>query len=404
MQHLHLLGSLAARLTFCLLLVAPAAGATTTDPMCSQPSSNGVAPVASDCLFILKVAVGLESCSPECICAPKGTLPTSASDALLCLNFAVGQPVALDCPCDGGGGGGGGPILPTEVLGIVSASYNTNPEASPQFFTANGVTPVPAAEMDLGGAFAIINGIPTDPGSTTTVEEIAGCTVVTFEQVTEFGGFGIIGPPDFTPLDPGNPGTADNGSVEIDMVSTGFGGYEPEADVLASGYGAGQTITFSWPGGTDIDAFSGDIEVPGAVNLTEPDLADPGFDIIAGQALDVAWIPDPDDDGNITATASTSINDSVFDMGSGMVTITVVSISVACEFADNAGSGTMPAAAMAELQSMAPLTATFTKSFSASRENYKTIPVTPTIEGRSAVGLVGSSSTSRSITVGFALP
>jgi len=68
-------------------------------PICSQPSSTGSNPTASDCLFILKAAVGLLTCDPECICAPSGSLPITASDALICLNKAVGVDVTLDCPC-----------------------------------------------------------------------------------------------------------------------------------------------------------------------------------------------------------------------------------------------------------------------------------------------------------------
>lgn len=67
---------------------------------CSQPSSSGAGPTASDCLFVLRAAVGSLTCGPACICAPKGTLPTFSSDALLCLRGSVGQPVVFDCPCD----------------------------------------------------------------------------------------------------------------------------------------------------------------------------------------------------------------------------------------------------------------------------------------------------------------
>ena len=66
---------------------------------CSQPTSSGPKPVASDCLFILNVAVGTQVCPLECVCAPKGTLPASATDALMCLQSAVGQTVPLSCPC-----------------------------------------------------------------------------------------------------------------------------------------------------------------------------------------------------------------------------------------------------------------------------------------------------------------
>ncbi len=70
---------------------------------CSQPSSSGTTPRASDCLFILKTAVGSETCTPECICDVNGDGRVRASDALTCLKVAVGQniPLACDCPVDG---------------------------------------------------------------------------------------------------------------------------------------------------------------------------------------------------------------------------------------------------------------------------------------------------------------
>ena len=83
-----------AALLLCPSAVQAAKGA------CSQPSTNGSAPTASDCLFILRTAVGTSSCGPACICAPKGSLPTLTSDALLCLRGSVGQPVVYNCPCD----------------------------------------------------------------------------------------------------------------------------------------------------------------------------------------------------------------------------------------------------------------------------------------------------------------
>lgn len=81
-----------------LVLFCPTIGFTANGD-CSQPVSNGAAPVATDCLFILNASVGLQTCSPECVCAPTGTLPAKATDALLCLNASVGAPVNLDCPC-----------------------------------------------------------------------------------------------------------------------------------------------------------------------------------------------------------------------------------------------------------------------------------------------------------------
>ncbi|HEY2775923.1 MAG TPA: hypothetical protein VGK20_17915 [Candidatus Binatia bacterium] len=94
MKHRFLL--LAGALLATALLPAVAAAGK---GQCSQPSSNGTKPVASDCLYILKAAVGALSCSPACICAPSGSLPAKARDALLCLRVSVGQAGSLACPC-----------------------------------------------------------------------------------------------------------------------------------------------------------------------------------------------------------------------------------------------------------------------------------------------------------------
>jgi hypothetical protein len=84
---------------FALALMATPSVAPAAKGDCSQPSSTGSGPSASDCLFILRVAVGTQTCTPACICAPLGSLPTKTSDALLCLRSSVGQSVTLNCPC-----------------------------------------------------------------------------------------------------------------------------------------------------------------------------------------------------------------------------------------------------------------------------------------------------------------
>ncbi len=95
------MGTRSGLITATLLLTLAGAGpALAANGDCSQPSSNGDGPAASDCLYILQVAVGSRTCTPECICAPKGSLPTKTTDALVCLRASVGQPVTLDCPCE----------------------------------------------------------------------------------------------------------------------------------------------------------------------------------------------------------------------------------------------------------------------------------------------------------------
>jgi hypothetical protein len=99
---------------------------------CSQPSTNGPNPTATDCLYILQASVALVTCNPECICAPKGSLPVAATDALICIRYSVGQPVVLDCPCASDTttsttlGGGGTTTTTTLDGGTVACSFDSS--------------------------------------------------------------------------------------------------------------------------------------------------------------------------------------------------------------------------------------------------------------------------------------
>ena len=145
--------------------------------------------------------------------------------------------------------------------------------------------------------------------------------------------------------------------------------------------------------------------MPPTVDVTRPDLTDPSFDLVAGQPIETEWTPGPDEDGDITITASTSITETVFDIGTGTVTFEFNSVTVICDFPDNAGSGTVPAAATSRLQSSAPLGAQFMKNFAALRENVKLVPVSaPNVSGPATIRFVGGSSMSRTVSAGFSFP
>jgi hypothetical protein len=121
----------------CLGLFAIPARAAQGD--CSQPLSDGPAPVSTDCLFILNAAVSLATCSPACICAPSGELPISATDALVCLQKAVGQAITLNCPCGSGGS--------------TSTTSSTRLETTTTLFQTTTTLPPPLLTMiDEGGA------------------------------------------------------------------------------------------------------------------------------------------------------------------------------------------------------------------------------------------------------------
>ena len=122
--------------TLCLGLFASVAGAAQGD--CSQPLSDGPAPVSTDCLFILNAGVSLVTCSPACICAPSGDLPISATDALVCLQKAVGQSVTLNCPSGSGGS--------------TSTTSSTRLETTTTLFSTTTTVPLVSAIDDVSAA------------------------------------------------------------------------------------------------------------------------------------------------------------------------------------------------------------------------------------------------------------
>jgi hypothetical protein len=354
---------------------------------CAQPVSTGAAPVASDCLFILGAAVGSQTCSPECVCAPTGTLPTKATDALLCLSAATGQPVTLACPCDTEPPGNG-------PIGIVGASHSKT--ITPGFLP--GLPATITEDFSLGGVFQKLTSNVPLPDVTRTEETVAGCTVITIESTQ------TIDPSDPLPTvvnyDPGDPGTADNGNVSVDLVresAQGFESFAPQGDPLALGFDAGQNVDFAWPGGDDIDAFSASIGVPPAVEVTMPDLESASFNVNPGDSVDVEWVPGSDDDGKIAIEVFSSITEFIQGPGDSS-TINVDSVTIECLFTDSAGSGTVPGAATSRLQAPASLPLLYGKSFAAMRSNTKSVGVNaPTAGGSRSVLFSGTSSVTRSL-------
>ena len=227
----------------------------------------------------------------------------------------------------------------------------------------------PFTSFNISGTF-----LTFDPSQFTDVsfsgitvdEEVFGeCTVRTVtidisalsEEDTATGSF-LAG---VGALDPGNPGRASNGVVAVDLlpgdpftdfddpIPAAAGFYEPaeaDADLLALGFDAGQTITFNFPGGADIGMFDASIAVPADLNLTTPDLANPDLALDFTSALDLVWMAGS---ASETVFVSVYVNDAVaFDVGEEGPSGPITSTFVECEFADT-GSGTIPAAAMSRL-------------------------------------------------------
>lgn len=357
---------------------------------CAQPVSTGAAPVASDCLYILGAAVGSKTCSPACICAPTGGASVKATDALLCLSKATGQPVTLNCPCDDD------PPDADRIIGEASASRDTT--IFPPFFPGLPTTVTEDFYLDASFTKIEIIGDPPDVDITETVETFGPCTVTTIDSTVPNGGT-----PSFTitNYDPGDPGQAANGTVSVDLVRESGGGFEwfspdPDSNPYGLGFDGGQTVTFSWPGGNHIQAFSDSIAVPPAIEITSPNLESDGFDVTPGQAIDLTWVPGSDDDGKLTVTIATSITELTAE------TVHVQSVTVVCLFTDANGAGTIPSGATADLQDPPASSAFYSRSLYASRENTKEVNVNaPSVGGSRVVLLTGRSAVTRSLYFDF---
>jgi len=212
-------------------------------------------------------------------------------------------------------------------------------------------------------------------------------TTVTFvntgaEPSFSFGGIGA--------LDPGDPGRASHDTAGVDLHRGNPASFDPpmpfmaglfnpdetSSELLAMGLDAGQTITFSFPGGADIGAFSGSVEVPADLNVTSPDLDDPNLVLDLNGDLDVVW-----DAGNSSDTVSVTVGGSTFDMSGGSLT----SVSIMCEFPDT-GSGTVPASLTARIPSDAQNTV-----ISISRINQEDVSVRLNRTGGTGIVRLGGS-------------
>ena len=365
-----------------------------------KPVSTGSGPVASDCLFILGAVVGSQTCSPECICAPSGTLPPKATDALICLANATGQAVTLDCPCDDeppppppGGLG--------DFVGFATASFSQAIIPGP----FPGLPPTITETVDISGVFATVT-LPGIPDITVTTETVDGCTVVTTDLTNTFDQNDL---PTIDNLDPGAPGKADNGDTELDLLrmeSDGVESFEPAGDPAGSGYGPSQNVMFSWPGGSDINSFSGSVQVPSAIDITSPDIAGASFDVVPGQPVAFEWTKpaDSDQDGKLDIILGTSIFE--FMQGSGdEVTIDSTTVTATCPFTDSNGSGTVTGAVTSKLQSSVSFPLIYSKTFSAERGDFKEISVTGSgIGSGKKVFMSGTTSVSRSLASAFPFP
>jgi hypothetical protein len=200
-------------------------------------------------------------------------------------------------------------------------------------------------------------------------------------------------------LDPGEPGTASNGNVSEQLVRDdsvnagmpwlrGLFALPDQVDALADGFNAGQTVAFSFPGGTDLGAFTGAISVPPDLNVTSPNLAAAGTTLNLSQPLNLAWVAGNSADVvevTIIGGASTS-QDNV----DGSVTTTMRSVTIKCDLPDT-GSGTISGDLLARLPAN---NTTITLSLLRTRSVEVSAPL-KRVSGNGVVKIVGQAGVSR---------
>jgi len=217
--------------------------------------------------------------------------------------------------------------------------------------------------MDFGDYEDFMEGI------TTETETFGACVVTS----TSFNLSGLPEPGDelveddvaddiVAALDPGTPGVARTAAATVELQCPEDDDDSPVSmprmyspsplgvDLLELGFDAGQAVTFEFPGGADIGAFSASIDVAEDLNVTTPDLSDADFKITPGQALAMGWNAGVASQF-VTATIYAS-NMPTADVDEGAV---FLSVMIQCEFPDD-GSDTVPAGATAYIPDDATMT------------------------------------------------
>jgi hypothetical protein len=243
---------------------------------------------------------------------------------------------------------------------ITSGDPGANKSTLPLSDTVRIAKEDPTTHFSVAGRFLVAEADEladfTLEGYEIETEQIGECTATSLTlsaaapaATSDFAGIGA--------LDPGRPGTVSNEEVTVNLLPGDplefdppqpfiAGVYtpdtEPGTELADLGFGADQPITVDFPGGADIGAFRGTIELPPELQLTSPDpfeITDIALNL--NEDLDFTWVAaDPTDDVQVTVTGLT-LADST-SAGTHAVTIQ-------CAFPDT-GSGTVPA----ELMSLLP--------------------------------------------------
>lgn len=208
----------------------------------------------------------------------------------------------------------------------------------------------------LSGIFMLRNGDGgmsfSIPGTTVIYEQDDPCSITVYNTFYTYrdGQSVFAQAPGAHALDPGNPGTADNGITPVllyrdDAVnpdtpwSSGYFSPADGVNPLSLGFQAGQTINFHFPGGADIGEFDASITMPAQLVVKSPSLSDPNATISLTADLRLTWVAGRSTDTvQVVITGGTAAVDDNLD---GSTTVAGRSVAVTCDFPDT-GAATVP--------------------------------------------------------------
>jgi hypothetical protein len=249
-----------------------------------------------------------------------------------------------DCTCLGGAGIPGIPGSPGTPAPAGAAAVGSLEAGKARIVLLDGTNTLPTPRLSFD-AFIIAGSffsVTSTPNGTSPVEQIGNCQVI-----ADISSLPPAPAPAIVRLDPGSPGAASSEAATVEVfVSNGvIGTAEDPAELLGLGFDAGQQISFTFPGGSDIGPFAAALEVPSDVGLVSPNLDDPALRLNYTEALDLSWAaPASASAGsttvNVTVAAATVDEDPPNETLRGGV--------VSCDLPDT-GSGTIPASIMSRL-------------------------------------------------------
>ncbi len=197
------------------------------------------------------------------------------------------------------------------------------------------------------------------PGMSVIFEYGDPCSVTVYDLLYTYQDeeYPVFQTPGVHALDPGNPGTADNGTTQVRLVrddavgmatlwSSGYFHPTDGVNLLSLGFDAGQTINFEFPGGVDIGAFDASTTVPADLLVTSPNLSDPNATISLTAPLNLTWVAgSAADTVEVTISGGNSASD---DNADGSTTVATHFVSVSCSFPDT-GAGTVSASLLSRI-------------------------------------------------------